>query len=147
MKLNIGDNAPDFTANGQDGKKHSLSDYKNQWLLLYFYPKDFTPGCTVEAEKFQDNFDELKKRAVIIGISADTIDSHKNFCDKYGLQFTLLSDTDKKIIDDYGANGLIFARRVSFLINPDGKIVKIYDKVSPEAHAAEILKDLNLLVK
>lgn len=145
MKLEIGKPAPDFRADDQNKKSHSLKEYLDHWLVLYFYPKDFTSGCTVEAEQFRDAFNDLKDRAVIVGVSADTAGSHKLFCDKYKLQFTLLSDPEKKIIQDYGADGIIFARRVSFLIDPKGIIRKIYNKVNPEIHASEILIDLRAM--
>ena len=143
MKLKIGDMAPQFSATDQNNKVHVLSDYSGRWLVLYFYPKDFTSGCTVEAQKFRDAFQELNQKAAVVGVSADTIESHEKFCSKYKLPFTLLSDTDKKMISGYGADGLIFSRRVSFLIGPDGVIRKIYDKVDPEIHAEQILNDLN----
>jgi peroxiredoxin Q/BCP len=147
MKLEIGNPAPAFSALDQNNNRHTLNDYSGRWLVLYFYPKDFTSGCTVEAQQFRDAFNKLKEKAVVVGVSSDTIDSHKQFCDKYGLQFTLLADTDKKMITDYGADGLIFTRRVSFLIDPDGNIGKIYDKVNPEIHAQEILNDLEEITK
>jgi peroxiredoxin Q/BCP len=143
MKLNEKDAALDFNLPDQDGKIHKLSDYKGRWLLLYFYPKDFTPGCITEACSFRDNFSKLKERMEIVGVSADDIKSHKKFVQKYNLPFTILSDDKKKTIKDYGTDGLIFARRTSFLINPEGVIEKIYEKVDPSTHVDEIFKDIN----
>lgn len=142
MKLEAGTKAPDFAALDQNNKEHKLADYNGRWLVLYFYPKDFTSGCTVEAEKFRDSFDELKEKTAVVGVSSDSVESHEGFCSKYGLQFTLLSDPDKKMINSYGADGVIFTRRVTFLIDPQGSIRKIYDKVNPEVHAQEIISDL-----
>lgn len=140
--LQINDLAPNFSAPDQDNQIHQLSDYKGKYLVLYFYPKDDTPGCTKEACSMRDNIQELKNKAEVVGVSADTIESHQKFVEKYGLPFTLLADPEKKIIDAYGADGLIFKKRVTFLINPEGKIVKIYDKVDVNKHAEQILKDL-----
>lgn len=147
MKLTTGTPAPNFSALDQEGQTHSLKDYAGTWLLLYFYPKDFTPGCTTEACSLRDNFAELQKRVTVVGISEDSVASHKKFAKKYSLPFTLLADEDKRMTKAYGADGLLFARRVSFLIDPDGNIRKIYDKVKPEQHAADILKDLEALQK
>lgn len=140
--LNINSEAPDFRLNDQDGVVHNLSDYKGKWLLIYFYPKDFTTGCTKEACGLRDNFSKLKDKVEIVGISSDSVVSHKKFTEKYGLPFTLLADTNKKTIKDYGTDGAIFAKRTSFLINPQGLIEKIYEKVNPASHAEQILEDL-----
>ena len=142
MKLMAGDKAPDFKLPDQDGKMHSLSDYKGKWLVIYFYPKDFTPGCTKEACGFRDNFSLLKDKIQIVGISGDSVKIHNKFADKYNLPFTLLSDPNKKTVSKYGTDGLIFAKRTSFLINPEGIIEKIYPKVNPAGHTDEIIKDL-----
>ncbi len=134
--------APDFNLPDQDAKDHKLSDYLGQWVLLYFYPKDDTPGCTIEACSIQDNlprFDELKIK--ILGISADPISSHQKFAQKYGLNFTLLSDDKKEAINKYEAGG-IFTKRISYLVDPQGQIFKAYENVKPEMHAAEVLEDL-----
>ena len=148
--------ALNFSLPDQNGKIRSLSDYKGKWLLLYFYPKDFTPGCTKEACSFRDSFQEFKKRGVyIIGISKDTVSSHKKFAEKYKLKFPLLSDTDHKIIEKYGAWGkknfmgreFVGTIRNSVLINPKGEIVKEYKKVNPMVHSDEILKDLDKVLK
>lgn len=145
MELKAGDSAPDFSAPDQNGKEHKLSDYGGEWLLLYFYPRDNTPGCTREACSFRDNFEKFKGKLTIVGISGDSVKSHKNFSDKYSLPFTILADPEKKILDAYGANNIIFAKRASFLIDPKGKIAKVYPRVSPDTHAEQILKDLKTL--
>lgn len=138
----MGDQAPDFKLTDGEGKIHKLSNYLDKWLLIYFYPKDFTPGCTTEACSLRDSFDKLNEKIEIVGISADSSESHKKFSEKYSLPFTLLADPERKTINDYGANGIMFAKRVSFLVNPEGKIEKVYDKVSPKEHASQILQDL-----
>jgi len=125
------------------GRNHKLSDYRGDWVLLYFYPKDFTPGCIKEACSLRDNFEKLKGVVKILGVSADSVKSHKKFSEKYSLPFTLLSDSDRKVINLYGATGVVFAKRVSFLINSKGVIEKIYDKVDPKVHADQILSDLS----
>ena len=137
-----GEKAADFSLPDENGKVRSLSDYSGKWVLLYFYPKNFTPGCTKEACSLRDNFSKLQKKLAILGVSADSVTSHKKFSEKYSLPFTLLSDPQRKVINLYGANGIMFAKRVSFLINPKGVIEKVYDKVDPEKHAEEILQDL-----
>lgn len=147
MNLEIGDQAPEFEAQDQNGKVHALNEYRGKWVLLYFYPKDDTPGCTTEACGLRDNFTELSKHLDIIGISADTVASHKKFEEKYHLPFTLLADPHKKILQMYGTDGTPFAKRTSFLINPEGKIVKIYEKVKPDVHAQEIVADISALAK
>src|SRR4051812_31506209 len=127
--------APDFTLQDQNGNEHSLRDYRGQWVVVYFYPKDDTSGCTKEACSFRDGREELERRGLkVFGISADSVASHKKFTDKYGLNFTLLSDPDKTIIDAYGALGeksmfgrkYIGIKRNTYLIDPDGNIVKEY---------------------
>ena len=142
MKLIEGTTAPDFSSPDQNGIVHSLMEYRGKWLLLYFYPRDFTSGCTTEACSLRDNFSQLSKLVTIIGVSGDSIDSHKKFSEKYALPFTLLADPERKLIKAYGADGLIFAKRTSFLIDPKGKIVKIYDRVDPQTHAGQIIGDL-----
>lgn len=140
--------APDFTLPDQDGIKHKLSDYKGQWVLLYFYPKDDTPGCTTEACSLRDNFPSFKKLGIkVFGISIDSVESHYKFANKYKLPFTLLSDEDKKVVEKYSVwqEKSMYGRkymgtlRNSYLINPDGKIAKIYEKVKPAIHAEEVL--------
>jgi len=142
--LKIGIMAPEIEAQDQNGKTHKLSDYKGKWVLLYFYPRDNTPGCTAEACSLRDNFPHFEKSdAVIIGVSTDSVASHDKFAQKFNLPFTLLADDNKKIVKDYEAGGLL--RRISYLINPEGEITKAYDKVKPAEHAAEVLKDLKTL--
>jgi peroxiredoxin Q/BCP len=141
--LTVGKKAPDFSLRDQDGNEKTLKDYLGKWLLLYFYPKDFTPGCTTEACNLRDNYNKLQKKVNIIGISKDTIESHKKFQGKYTLPFTLLSDLNGTASKEYGTNGVIFAKRASFLISPKGLIENIYPKVNPQTHAEQILKDLN----
>ena len=156
MKLKEGKIAPDFKTVDQDGKIQKLSDYKSQWVLIYFYPKDDTPGCTKEACAIRDMMPDFKKlKLKVFGVSKDDVKSHKKFAEKYGLPFTLLADPDKKIIKKYGvwAEKSLYGRkymgtlRTSFLINPKGKIAKIYEKVKPETHASEILEDLKELIE
>ncbi|MEK7485335.1 MAG: peroxiredoxin [Planctomycetota bacterium] len=147
MKLTANMQAPDFTAEDQHGKKHSLSDYKGKWLVLFFYPKDNTPGCTKEVCQIRDQFSDLKKQASILGVSGDSVSSHAKFASKYSLPYSLLADPQKNMIKNYGANGLLFTKRCSFLINPEGKIAKVYESVDPSKHATEILEDLNQFEK
>lgn len=144
--------AKKFSLPDQFGNVHSLSDYIGKWVVLYFYPKDDTPGCTKEACLFRDNIEEYKKRGVvIIGVSKDTVESHKKFADKYRLNFTILADPEKKTIRDYGAwgektfMGRIFmgTMRNTYLINPKGELVKTYEKVNPLTHSVKILRDLD----
>lgn len=142
--LNVEDQAPSFQALDQNNKIHNLVDYFGQWLLLYFYPKDNTPGCTKEACAIRDSYDDFKKiKAQVLGVSTDSIKSHINFATKLNLPFPILSDPDKKISKAYNSLGL--NRRKSYLINPEGKIARIYLKVMPEDHAKEVLSDLSIL--
>ncbi|MBN1779111.1 MAG: thioredoxin-dependent thiol peroxidase [Candidatus Buchananbacteria bacterium] len=151
MKLKIKDKAPAFKALDQSGKTHQLKDYLGDWLLLYFYPKDDTPGCAKEACSLRDNFPNFKKvKAKIVGVSVDSVASHKKFAEKYQLPFTLLSDEDKKIVKSYGVwqkkkfmgREYMGTVRTSFLIDPKGKIFKIYENVKPDKHAEEVITDL-----
>src|SRR5579871_5909276 len=126
--------APDFTLPSQDGSTISLKDYRGQWVVLYFYPKDQTPGCSREAHNFQvDQPKYAERKAVVLGVSVDSVDSHKKFCTKEGLNFKLLADTDHKVTDAYGSLtnlGIVkFAARHTFLIDPTGKIAKVYTSV------------------
>jgi peroxiredoxin Q/BCP len=139
--LYLGDTAPAFSTSDQNGEIHALSDYVGRWLLLYFYPKDDTPGCTKEACEFRDHYAELSKYIAILGVSKDDAVSHRYFAEKFLLPFPLLADPDRTIITAYGADGVIFPKRVSFLIDPKGNIAKIYDKVDSEIHAQEALRD------
>lgn len=140
--LTIKNPAPDFTLSDQNAQHRTLSNYLGQWVLLYFYPKDDTPGCTIEACSIQSNLPDFKKlNIVVLGISADSVESHQQFAGKYNLHFSLLADVDKEVIKKYEADG-IFVKRISYLIDPEGKIYKAYDKVNPETHVTEVLKDL-----
>ncbi len=150
----IGTEAPDFTLPDQDGEEHTLSAYRGKWVLLYFYPKDDTPGCTIEACTIRDQFKDFQKiDAVVLGVSVDSVASHKKFADAYQLPFTLLADEHKEVVGEYGVFGekkfmgktYMGTSRTSFLIDPAGKIAKVYEKVKPEAHAAEVLADLSAL--
>ena len=152
--LNIGTLAPDFTLLDQDGVSQSLKTYRGKYILLYFYPKDDTPGCTKEACTIADVYNDFSKlNVVVLGVSKDTPSSHKKFAEKYSLPFTLLSDTDAAVIETYGAwqEKTMFGKtalgilRISYLIDPEGKIVKVYPKVDPASHALEILKDIKSL--
>jgi peroxiredoxin Q/BCP len=151
LKLKAGDQAPEFSAATQGGGKVSLADFKGQNVVLYFYPRDDTPGCTKEACAFRDRFAEFQKRgAAVLGVSTDPVKSHDKFVAKHRLPFTLLADEDKKIVQAYGAWGekSFLGRkyqgtyRVTFLIGPDGRIRKIWPKVKPDEHAAEVLAEL-----
>lgn len=146
--------APTFTLPDQDNNIHSLADYQGKWLVVYFYPKDDTPGCTTEACGLRDNKVEFAKRGVsILGISKDTVGSHKKFAKKYQLDFPLLSDTEHKVIEAYNSWGVkkLFGReftgilRNTFLINPEGEIEKEYKNVNPLTHADELLRDIDTL--
>src|SRR5579872_3064116 len=148
----VGEAAPDFTLNSQESKPVSLHDFKGKWVVLYFYPKDMTTGCTIEAHKFQADLDKYQAaNAVILGVSVDTVDSHKQFCTKDSLSFTLLADPDKKVVTQYGSLGnygpMQIANRNTFLINPEGKIVKVWTKVNPNVHSEEVLAALNEMQK
>lgn len=152
----VGALAPDFSLLDQTEVVHKLSTYRGQWVLLYFYPKDDTPGCTVEACTLRDAFPKFKKiKAVVLGLSVDSPKSHQKFVDKFSLPFTLLSDTEKIVVTKYGVWGkkkfmgreYLGTNRVSFLINPDGRIIKVYPRVDPKIHAAEVLTDLQTLAK
>lgn len=146
--------AKSFSLPDKDGKIHKLSDFEGQWVVLYFYPKDDTPGCTIEAIGFRDNIQEFEKRnAVVIGISKDSQKSHQKFCEKYELPFLLLSDETKEVVKKYNAWGKkkFMGReyegvlRITYLIDPKGDVKKIYDKVVTANHAKEILNDLDSL--
>jgi len=140
-----GTKAPLFTLQSQEGKTVSLKDFGGQWVVLYFYPKDMTPGCTIEAHNFQRDLSQFEAgKAAIVGVSADNADSHREFCTKESLTFRLLADPDKEVIASYGSlapNGA-FALRNTFLIDPTGTIRKVYTKVNPGAHSQEVLHDL-----
>lgn len=145
-----GNPAPTFSLPSQEGTQVSLDQFKGKWVVLYFYPKDFTSGCTVEAHNFQRDLDKYtEKNAVILGVSVDNVDSHKGFCTKEGLNFKLLADTTHAVVEKYGSimeyNGMTLAARNTFLIDPTGVIRKVYVKVSPQGHSEEVLADLQQL--
>jgi thioredoxin-dependent peroxiredoxin len=139
--LHPGSPAPAFQARDQQGTDHALRGYRGRWILLYFYPKDDTPGCTAEACGLRDRFDELSLHAVVLGVSKDDAESHRGFARKYGLPFPLLVDSDCAIITAYGV-GTAFPKRVSFLIDPEGTIATIYDTIDCALHAQEVLRYL-----
>src|SRR5690242_6993050 len=148
----VGKAAPDFSLTTGDGSQVSLKDYRGKWIVLYFYPKDFTSGCTMEAHNFQRDLSKYEQTgAIILGVSVDTAQSHKDFCAKEGLNFKLLAGTDAKVSAEYGSTmdykGAKMAARNTFLINPEGKIVKVYTGVKPADHSEQVLKDLAELNK
>jgi len=148
----VGSMAPDFTLSSQEGKQVSLHDYKGQWVVLYFYPKDMSQGCTIEAHNFQrDQTQYDAKKAAILGVSIDTVDSHVQFCTKENLTFKLLADPDKKVVTRYASTQKmgdnVVAARNTFLIDPQGTIRQVFVKVSPNPHSAEVLAALDQLKK
>jgi peroxiredoxin Q/BCP len=148
----VGTVAPGFNLTTNEGKQVSLGDFKGKWVVLYFYPKDFTSGCTLEAHNFQRDLARYEAaNAVILGVSVDTAESHKDFCAKEGLNFKLLSDSDGKVSDQYGStmeyNGAKLSARNTFIIDPHGKIAKVFEKVKPAGHSDEVLAALASLQK
>jgi len=147
----VGAAAPDFRLQDQTGKWHSLKDYRGQWVVLYFYPKDGTPGCTTQACEFRDNiFAYRKMNAVILGVSVDNVESHKTFSEEQNLPFTILADSEKKVTREYGTlklymGTLEMARRDTFIIDPEGKVAKHYVSVDPKGHSELVLTDLKQL--
>src|SRR5882672_10025527 len=144
--------APTFKLVTNEGKEASLSDFKGKWVVLYFYPKDFTSGCTLEAHNFQRDIAKYEAaNAVILGVSVDTAESHKSFCAKEGLNFKLLADIGGKVSEQYGStmeyNGATYSARNTFIIDPQGKIAKVFVKVSPAGHSEEVLAALATLQK
>jgi len=142
--------APDFTLNSQDGKSLSLRDLRGKWVVLYFYPKDFTTGCTIEAHNFQrDQAEYARRNAVILGVSVDSAESHKNFCAKEGLNFKLLADTQRQVSKEYGSlmnfGVAQISARNTFLIDPQGKIARAFSSVNPSRHSAEMLAAIDEL--
>ncbi|HOP50141.1 MAG TPA: thioredoxin-dependent thiol peroxidase [Ignavibacteriales bacterium] len=152
--LELNELAPDFTLLDQNGNQHKLSDYRGKKVILYFYPKDDTPGCTTEACQFNEILPNFQgTEAVVLGISADTPESHKKFAEKYNLNFTLLSDPEKEVIQKYGVwkeknmygkktFGIV---RTTFIIDEEGKIRKIYNKVKADGHAQKVIEDIKTL--
>ncbi|HEX8139866.1 MAG TPA: peroxiredoxin [Pyrinomonadaceae bacterium] len=148
----VGASAPEFTLTNNEGKPTSLNEYRGKWVVLYFYPKDFTSGCTLEAHNFQRDLAKYEQAgAVILGVSVDTAESHKSFCAKEGLSFKLLSDPEAKISAEYGSlmeyNGAKLSARNTFIIDPKGKIVQVFTKVKPAGHSEEVLAALASLQK
>ena len=148
----IGKPAPDFSLTTGDGSQVSLKDYRGKWVVLYFYPKDFTSGCTMEARNFQRDLAKYSDVGVVIlGVSVDTAQSHKDFCAKEGLNFKLLADPDANVSTEYGSvmdyKGQKLASRNTFIINPNGDIAKVYTGVKPADHSEQVLKDLVELKK
>ena len=148
----VGAAAPGFNLTTNEGKQVSLNDFKGKWVVLYFYPKDFTQGCTIEARNFQRDLAKYEAaNAVILGVSVDNADSHKEFCAKEGLNFKLLADTDAKVSEQYGSvmeyNGAKLSARNTFIIDPQGKVVKVFEKVKVAAHSEEVLAALAGLQK
>ena len=143
----VGSVAPDFTLQNDLGKEASLSDFRGKWVVLYFYPKDFTGGCTLQAQRFQRDLAAYEaKNAVIVGVSVDSAESHKEFCAKEGLAFRLLSDPDAKMSEAYNSvmeyQGAKLSARNTFLIDPEGKIARVFPKVKPTGHSEEVLAAL-----
>jgi peroxiredoxin Q/BCP len=152
MELKIGQKAPDFMALNDKGEKVKLADLKGKKVVLYFYPKDDTPGCTKEACAFRDGIDEIKSRgAIVLGVSADSVDSHKKFKNKFDLNFPLLADSDKKMVEGYGVwkeksmygKKYMGIERTTFIIDENGKIAHIFPKVKVDQHYDEVLEALN----
>jgi peroxiredoxin Q/BCP len=148
----VGTAAPEFKLTTNEGKEASLTDFKGKWVVLYFYPKDFTSGCTLQARNFQRDLEKYQKiNAVILGVSVDNAESHKNFCAKEGLTFKLLSDPDAKVSEQYGSimeyQGHKLSARNTFIIDPKGKVAKVFVKVSVAGHSDEVLAALAELQK
>jgi peroxiredoxin Q/BCP len=146
--LQPGAKAPDFSLPSQEDTQVSLSQYKGKWVVLYFYPKDMTTGCTIEAHNFQRDLPKYEAlNAVVLGVSLDTVESHKTFCTKDSLTFKLLADPDHKVIDQYGIplmshGDMKFAERDTYLIGPDGKVAKVWTKVNPNTHSDDVLAEI-----
>ena len=143
MALAVGTDAPQFTAKDDDGNTISLSDFAGKTVVLYFYPKDDTPGCTKEAQSFRDNYSQYQdKEMVVLGVSMDDEASHKKFKEKYGLPFKLLADPDGSLTKAYDVDGGGYAKRVTYLINGEGKITYVDEKVKSDTHAQDILSTM-----
>jgi peroxiredoxin Q/BCP len=149
----VGTVAPNFTLPSQENQPVSLSEYKGKWVVLYFYPKDQTAGCTIEAHNFQRDLTKYEAlNAVVLGVSLDTVDSHKSFCTKDSLTFKLLADPDHKVVDEYGVpvksfGPVHYAERDTFLISPEGKIVKEWQVKDIQAHSGEVLAAIEAMKK
>ncbi|NND61269.1 MAG: peroxiredoxin [Gammaproteobacteria bacterium] len=146
----VGEPAPDFRLQDQNGDWHSIGDYSGQWVVMYFYPKDDTPGCTTEACAFRDDIFKFRKmKANLLGVSVDDVKSHAEFAEKYHLPFPLLSDVDKDAAEKYGVLGMmgLYTKRETFIIAPDGSIAQHYRKVDPDKHSAQVLADLAVLME
>jgi peroxiredoxin Q/BCP len=148
----VGDDAPKFSLTSDQGKATALKDLRGKWVVLYFYPKDFTSGCTLQARNFQRDLAEYTKRdAVVVGVSVDTADSHKEFCAKEGLAFRLLSDPDASVSNAYNSvmeyKGAKLSARNTFIINPQGKLMRVFEKVKPAGHSEEVLAALDEMQK
>ncbi len=150
--LNIGDKAPEIELPDQNGDTHKLSDLKGKYVFIYFYPKDDTPGCTLEACNLRDSYEKIAELGVeVLGISPDSVKKHKKFEQKHELNFTLLADEEKKTVTDYDVwkekkfmgRAYMGVERTSLLINPEGKIAKVWEKVNPIGHVSNVIKDLN----
>lgn len=146
----VGALAPDFSLTSNEGTPTNLAEYRGKWIVLYFYPKDFTSGCTLEAQSFQRDLAKYEQvNAVILGVSVDSAESHKDFCTKEGLRFKLLSDPDAKVSTAYGSlmnyNGAKLSARNTFLIDPEGKIAQVFTAVKPSSHSEEVLNALGSL--
>ena len=151
-EINTGQVAPNFNLQDQNGEWHTLDNYKGKWVVLFFYPKEQTPGCTTEACNFRDNIFEFEKlNAQILGVSVDDVESHQAFSEKYSLPYPILADVNKECATEYGVFGkfmmMTIAKRQSFLINPEGSIVKHYKKVDPDTHTKEVIVDLKQLTR
>lgn len=148
----VGELVPDFTLQDQDGKSHTLSQYRGKKVVLYFYPKDMTPGCTVQAEGMRDSMNDLESKGIVVlGVSVDDVKSHKKFVEKHDLNFPLLSDIDKKVVEEYGVwkeksmfgKKYMGIQRDTFLIDEEGKLIQHFTKVNPLKHAGQVLEVLS----
>jgi peroxiredoxin Q/BCP len=148
----VGELVPDFTLQDQDGKSHTLSQYRGKKVVLYFYPKDMTPGCTVQAEGMRDSMNDLESKGIVVlGVSVDDVKSHKKFVEKHNLNFPLLADTDKKVVEEYGVwkeksmfgKKYMGIQRDTFLIDEEGKLIQHFKKVNPLKHAGQVLEVLS----
>ena len=145
MALPVGTMAPNFTAKDTNGNTISLADYAGKTLVLYFYPKDDTPGCTKEANSFRDSYTEYQNEGIVVfGVSMDDEESHKKFTEKFNLPFPLLADTDGVITNAYDVSGGSYAKRITYVIDGNGKIIKVFDSVKTDTHATDILAELGI---